>query len=161
MIERTQAFGEKRTLIRHARAHPEQSLGVATFSVAQRQTILKELELQRRASPDTEEFFAATAMEPFFVKNLENIQGDERDVIFISIGYGKTEQGYSNPTAGSSTGSGVPIGICARKPSFGKLKKHTTLLDPNGRRGTRMASNPSEPCLCHLKQPCWTKVWIS
>ena len=81
-------------VIRHARTHPEQSLGVATFSVAQRQTILKELELQRRASPDTEDFFAASAVEPFFVKNLENIQGDERDVIFISIGYGKTEQGY-------------------------------------------------------------------
>lgn len=81
-------------VIRHARMNPEQSLGVATFSVAQRQTILKELELQRRASPDTEEFFAASAIEPFFVKNLENIQGDERDVIFVSVGYGKTEQNY-------------------------------------------------------------------
>ena len=32
--------------------------------------------------------------EPFFVKNLENIQGDERDVIFISVGYGRNAQGY-------------------------------------------------------------------
>lgn len=32
--------------------------------------------------------------EPFFVKNLENVQGDERDVIFISIGYGRTVEGY-------------------------------------------------------------------
>src|SRR4051794_31744734 len=45
-------------VIRHARTHPEQSLGVATFSVAQRQVILKELELLRRANPDAEEFFA-------------------------------------------------------------------------------------------------------
>ena len=32
--------------------------------------------------------------EPFFVKNLENIQGDERDVIFISVGYARDESGY-------------------------------------------------------------------
>ena len=31
---------------------------------------------------------------PFFVKNLENVQGDERDVIFISVGYGKNAHGY-------------------------------------------------------------------
>jgi superfamily I DNA and/or RNA helicase len=70
-------------VIQHARSHPEQSLGVATFSVAQRQTVLKELELLRRANPDTEEFFAGGGSEPFFVKNLENIQGAERDIIFI------------------------------------------------------------------------------
>jgi superfamily I DNA and/or RNA helicase len=83
-------------VIRHAREHPEQTLGVATFSVAQRQAVLKELELLRRGNPDVEEFFSGASHEPFFVKNLENIQGDERDVIFISVGYGKTETGYLN-----------------------------------------------------------------
>lgn len=92
--------------IRHAREHPEQSLGVATFSVAQRQTILKELELLRRANPDVEEFFGGNSAEPFFVKNLENIQGDERDVIFISVGYGKTEQGYLAHAFGPLSGEG-------------------------------------------------------
>lgn len=81
-------------VIRHARETPEQSLGVATFSVAQRQTVLKELEQLRRANPKLEDFFSSARPEPFFVKNLENIQGDERDVIFISVGYGKTEEGY-------------------------------------------------------------------
>jgi very-short-patch-repair endonuclease len=81
-------------VIRHAQEHPEKTLGVATFSVAQRQVILKELELLRRAHPQTEEFFTRGSSEPFFVKNLENIQGDERDVIFISVGYGKTDSGY-------------------------------------------------------------------
>lgn len=81
-------------VIQHARVTPDKTLGVATFSVAQRQAILKELELLRRANPDVEEFFSAAGHEPFFVKNLENIQGDERDVILISVGYGKTEQGY-------------------------------------------------------------------
>jgi very-short-patch-repair endonuclease len=93
-------------VVRHAREHPEQSLGVATFSVAQRQAILKELELLRRAHPDIEEFFGAGTPEPFFVKNLENIQGDERDVIFISIGYGKTDQGYLAHAFGPLSGEG-------------------------------------------------------
>lgn len=81
-------------VIRHATERPELSLGVATFSVAQRQVILKELELLRRAHPETEDFFNRASTEPFFVKNLENIQGDERDVIFISVGYGRTSTGY-------------------------------------------------------------------
>jgi very-short-patch-repair endonuclease len=78
----------------HARQCPSTSLGVGTFSVAQRDAILDELELLRRADPSLEQFFATAAPEPFFVKNLENIQGDERDVIFISVGYGKDASGY-------------------------------------------------------------------
>jgi very-short-patch-repair endonuclease len=81
-------------VIRHARETPGRTLGVATFSVAQRQAIQNELEVLRRENPDVEEFFARGAGEPFFVKNLENIQGDERDVIFISLGYGRTKDGY-------------------------------------------------------------------
>ena len=93
-------------VLRHARENPDQSLGVATFSVAQRQAVLKELELLRRAHPELEEFFGADSAEPFFVKNLENIQGDERDVIFISVGYGKTEQGYLAHAFGPLSGEG-------------------------------------------------------
>ncbi|HTH49725.1 MAG TPA: DUF3320 domain-containing protein [Candidatus Limnocylindria bacterium] len=82
-----------RAVIEHARAHPGLSLGVAAFSVRQQQAILDELELLRRENPDTEAFFAGHPNEPFFVKNLENVQGDERDVIFISIGYGRDLNG--------------------------------------------------------------------
>lgn len=92
--------------IHHARTNPEQTLGVATFSVAQRQAVLKELELLRRANPDVEDFFSGASNEPFFVKNLENIQGDERDVIFISVGYGKTETGYLAHAFGPLSGEG-------------------------------------------------------
>ena len=38
--------------------------------------------------PDFEQFFKEDRLEGFFVKNLENVQGDERDVIFFSVGYG-------------------------------------------------------------------------
>ena len=93
-------------VIAHAQQNPQQSLGVATFSVAQRQAVLKELERLRRANPDCEGFFDEGRAEPFFVKNLENIQGDERDVIFISVGYGKTEQGQLAHNFGPLSGDG-------------------------------------------------------
>jgi len=80
-------------VVRHAKSQPELSLGVGTFSQAQKDAILNELELLRRLYPETEEFFNKGGAEPFFVKNLENIQGDERDVIFISVGYGRPKNG--------------------------------------------------------------------
>ncbi|SEW53515.1 DUF3320 domain-containing protein [Chitinophaga arvensicola] len=81
-------------VMEHARKNPALSLGVVAFSTSQRQAISDALELRRRKSPELESFFMAHQDEPFFVKNLENVQGDERDVIFISIGYGRTEEGY-------------------------------------------------------------------
>ncbi|MDB5054917.1 MAG: helicase [Bacilli bacterium] len=81
-------------VIKHAKNNPNLSLGVAAFSIVQMQAIMDEIELLRRSNPTYESFFTAHPHEPFFVKNLENVQGDERDVIFISIGYGKTAEGY-------------------------------------------------------------------
>jgi very-short-patch-repair endonuclease len=75
----------------HAREHPEQSLGVIAFSQPQQLRILDELERLRRDHPDLEQFFREDGNEPFFVKNLENVQGDERDVIFLGIAYGPNE----------------------------------------------------------------------
>ena len=93
-------------VIRHAREAPDRTLGVATFSVAQRQAVQNELELLRKENPDTEEFFSRGTGEPFFVKNLENIQGDERDVIFISLGYGRTKEGFLSMSFGPLNSDG-------------------------------------------------------
>jgi very-short-patch-repair endonuclease/DNA polymerase III delta prime subunit len=93
-------------IIKHAIQNPNQSLGVGTFSVAQRDSIVDELELQRKSNPSTEVFFGAGRNEPFFVKNLENIQGDERDVIFISVGYAKDASGYQSMSFGPLSGEG-------------------------------------------------------
>jgi very-short-patch-repair endonuclease len=87
-------------ILRHALIVPGRSLGVGTFSIRQKQAILDELEILRRDTPEAEPFFVAHSNEPFFVKNLENIQGDERDVIFISIGYGRNTSGYMAMTFG-------------------------------------------------------------
>lgn len=91
---RVEANAVCRAVMEHARRYPGLSLGVAAFSVKQQQAILDELELLRRENSDTEEFFQAHPYEPFFVKNLENVQGDERDVIFISVGYGPNASGF-------------------------------------------------------------------
>lgn len=80
-------------VIEHALQYPKLSLGVVAFSTSQMQAIQNALEVKRRRNPDVENFFRSHPNEPFFVKNLENVQGDERDVIFISIGYGRIENG--------------------------------------------------------------------
>lgn len=72
----------------HCTCHPELSLGVGTFNEAQRECILEELERMCEEHRRLKEFLNPDHRDPFFVKNLETIQGDERDVIFISIGYG-------------------------------------------------------------------------
>ncbi|QIZ75612.1 DUF4011 domain-containing protein [Ferrimonas lipolytica] len=81
-------------VLHHARTKPQLTLGVVAFSVAQRDAILNLLDQARRSAPECETFFADNPEnELFFVKNLENVQGDERDVIFISLGYGRTNAG--------------------------------------------------------------------
>jgi hypothetical protein len=88
-----EAVAVAQAILEHARRYPEQSLGVATFSIRQRRAILDQLEHLRREHPEVENFFHAHPTEPFFVKNLENVQGDERDVIFISVAYGRNGHG--------------------------------------------------------------------
>ncbi|MHC5538461.1 DUF3320 domain-containing protein, partial [Singulisphaera rosea] len=82
------------------------SLGVAAFSIAQAEAIRDRVERLRRDDPSCEEFFAPGAPDPFFVKNLENVQGDERDVIYISIGYGRTAEGDLAMSFGPLNGEG-------------------------------------------------------
>jgi very-short-patch-repair endonuclease len=65
---------------------------VVTFSQAQQTLVSDLLDEARRTQPAIEPHFSGTD-EPVFVKNLENVQGDERDEILFSIGYGPDEQG--------------------------------------------------------------------
>lgn len=103
---RVEAAAVAQAVMRHARDWPKLSLGVGAFSVQQRDAIIDELERLRRADPSIESFFAADRPEPFFVKNLENIQGDERDVIFISVGYGRDARGGMTMNFGPLSNAG-------------------------------------------------------
>lgn len=77
----------------HMRDHPDRSLGLATMNKDQTDLIMAEFERERARHPYAEAFIQRWAekddgLEEFFVKNLETIQGDERDVIMISTLYG-------------------------------------------------------------------------
>jgi hypothetical protein len=77
----------------HARENASLSLGIATLSFAQRNLITELLEVARRNDPVLDSFLREGGTEDVFVKNLENVQGDERDVILVSVGYGPSVPG--------------------------------------------------------------------
>jgi superfamily I DNA and/or RNA helicase/very-short-patch-repair endonuclease len=77
----------------HLTKTPELSLGIVAFSVSQRRAIEVELDDLRKNNPEFNALFSYDLDEPIFIKNLENVQGDERDVIILSVGYGKDEAG--------------------------------------------------------------------
>lgn len=87
-------------ILNHVRDHPNWTLGVVGLSVAQRNLIQTKVEALCREHPHVERFCDESKEEPCFVKNLENVQGDERDVIFVSIGYGKDANGYFGQSFG-------------------------------------------------------------
>lgn len=68
------------------------TLGIVTLNTDQQRTIEDLLDDARRTNPQIEKFFHLEGgRDPVFVKNLESVQGDERDVIILSLGYGPTE----------------------------------------------------------------------
>lgn len=82
-------------MIEHARQHPKMSLGVIAMGMYHANRIEETLRRRLREEQDTalERFFDDNAEERTFVKNLERVQGDERDSIILSIGYGKNAAG--------------------------------------------------------------------
>lgn len=70
-----------------------QTIGVVTFNQKQQTLILDLLDAARRKNPDLDVFFGEDRLEPVFVKNLESVQGDERDVILFSTTFGPDETG--------------------------------------------------------------------
>ena len=79
-------------VLEHIQRHGSRSLGVITFNLRQQLAVLDELSELRKNRPDLESFFREDRPEPFFVKNLENVQGDECDRIILSVAYGPKEE---------------------------------------------------------------------
>lgn len=77
----------------HFKNYPKKTLGVVTFSIAQMEAVEEAIERRLQQQPEFDPFFKEDRLEGFFVKNLENVQGDERDVIFFSVGYGYDQNG--------------------------------------------------------------------
>lgn len=78
-------------VLEHMIKRPDESLGVVTLNQTQRELIEELLDKKLKTFDEGADFMGRWEAEgwPFFVKNLENVQGDERDVIFISTTFGK------------------------------------------------------------------------
>lgn len=79
-------------ILMRLKTQPQQSIGVVAFSLQQSDLIEDLLSDAFAAEPELERINMESE-EPLFVKNLENVQGDERDVILFSIGYGPDKEG--------------------------------------------------------------------
>ena len=80
-------------VLEHARTRPTESLGVIALGIKHADRLEDAVTEALRGAPDVARFFDEAREERFFVKNLERVQGDERDAIILSIGYGKTPHG--------------------------------------------------------------------
>ena len=97
---RVEARQVAQLIFQHFHNYPDRSLGVVAFSEAQQNAIDAEVRNLRLKNPQFETFFIEDKQEPFFIKNLENVQGDERDTIIFSIGYAKDKNGKMNMNFG-------------------------------------------------------------
>jgi hypothetical protein len=80
-------------VLQHARTTPELSLGVITMGIKHANKIQAALDRKLNGSSELSELFDTGRQERFFVKNLDRVQGDERDAIILSVGFGKDRAG--------------------------------------------------------------------
>jgi very-short-patch-repair endonuclease len=77
----------------HAQKRPRESLGVIAMGMRHADRVQRAIDQALAERADLSSFFDANAEERFFVKNLERVQGDERDAIILTVGYGKDRGG--------------------------------------------------------------------
>lgn len=82
------------------------TIGVVTFNTEQQKLIEDLLDEERRQDPSLEPYFAESELEPLFVKNLESVQGDERDIMYFSITYGPDGGGHVSMNFGPMNRTG-------------------------------------------------------
>ncbi|HET7244746.1 MAG TPA: ATP-binding protein [Streptosporangiaceae bacterium] len=93
-------------VIHHYDSRPALSLGVVTFSESQANAIEAALAKAREQRPDLDRYFTGDRLRGFFVKNAESVQGDERDVLILSVGYGPDENGQVSMDFGALSRQG-------------------------------------------------------
>ncbi|MCY4379394.1 MAG: DUF4011 domain-containing protein [Candidatus Dadabacteria bacterium] len=85
-------------MLRFMKEQPHRSLGVVSINKKQQELMEEQFQHARKDSPEAIEYIEYwnshnEGLESFFIKNLESVQGDERDVIFISTVYGAARPG--------------------------------------------------------------------
>lgn len=131
-------------VMRHFIQFPDKTLMVGTFNVKQQEAIQREIESLVKSSPGFEKYFVNDKGENFVVKNIETIQGDERDVIFVSIGFGFDQTGRLSKNFGPLNRDGGERRLnvlftrarekCVIFSNFKSIDLHVTDDDPAGLR---------------------------
>lgn len=140
----------------HFQKRPNETLGVAAMSANQRDQIEDEIEVLAKKDG----LFAtrlgkdAKKQESLFIKNLENVQGDERDVIFISMTYGPQQPGgkvYQRFGPINSEHGWRRLNVLftrskKRMHVFSSMDSEDILVGPNAKRGVRALRNFLKYC---------------
>src|SRR5262249_5306703 len=92
-MNRPEARAVARLAIEHFDQHPDRSLGIVSMNLSQKEAIEDAIAEALAELPDLAPFFDPGRAEGVFVKSLENVQGDERDTMIISVGYGRDHSG--------------------------------------------------------------------
>lgn len=134
-------------IIKHAKEHPKLTLGVGTMNIHQKYEIEEQLERATKADPVAREAVEKLNQlsDALFIKNIETIQGDERDVIFISTTYGpdsETKKVFKRFGPINSKGGGRRLNVLftrarVRMEIFTSMLSTDISLDHNSPQGAR------------------------
>ncbi|MGC5000300.1 DUF3320 domain-containing protein [Streptomyces sp. DT195] len=128
-----------RRVLHHFDTRPGKTLGVVALSQAQASAIDLAVQQARLARPDLDHCFTEDRLDGFFVKNLESVQGDERDVMIMSIGYGPDEHGRLGLNFGpiNKNGGWRRLNVAVTRARF-RMEVVSSF------RGTSLADSPNE-----------------
>lgn len=113
-------------IMEHAKDNPDESLGVIAMGRRHANALTEALRLARSQSEESYDgFFEDKGAEPFFIKVMEQAQGDERDHIILSVGYGRNPQGDMVYRWGALTRKG---GERRLNVAVTRAKRHMTVV---------------------------------
>ncbi len=148
-------------VLEHAQTRPHETLGVIALGIKHAQRIESALDTALLEHPELDAFFDETLIERFFVKNLERVQGDERDAILLSVGYTKDRSGKLpyrfGPllTAGGERRLNVAVTRARRRMTLISSFTHHD-MDPNrsAARGVELLRQYLEYAACNGRNLC-------
>ena len=118
-------------VLEHAEKRPSESLGVIAMGIRHADRVQRAIDQALTQRPELGQFFDVNSDERFFVKNLERVQGDERDAIILTIGYGKDRGGNLPFQIRSSFVSWRPETAQCRRDACSKSSDFGLLVQPS------------------------------
>ena len=115
------------------RRHPDRSIGVVALNIQQKELIEAEVDMLAMVHDEVREYLEEwrTGLSPFFVKNLENVQGDERDTMLISTVFGRDATGKFAQNFGALSGRSGPRRLNVLFTRAVRRMRVLTSMDPS------------------------------